>query len=476
MKILVIGTGYVGLVTGACFAEMGHHVTCLDINLEKIESLRKGVIPIFEPGLEEIVKRNVKARRLHFTTNYKEAVEQSLVCFITVPTPMGIDGAADLSYVKEAVETIALHMNEYRIIVNKSTVPVGTAQFVTETMENILDKRQVSIPYDVVSNPEFLKEGDAINDFMKPDRIILGVDNSNVASTMKELYEPFNLNHDRLIVMDVVSAEMTKYAANAMLATRISFMNELAGLCELMGADITKVRKGIGSDSRIGYSFLYAGAGFGGSCFPKDLKALQATAERLNYPLSILNAVENVNVKQKKVLGKKICDYFSTRGGVAQKTIAVWGLSFKPGTDDMREAPSIVLIEHLAREGAHLRLFDPVAMEKAKEIAIFQELGSQMTWCTDELDAAKGANAIVLMTEWKQFRFTDFAPVLKEMQGRAFFDGRNQYHPQEMAAKGFDYISIGQPTARVKKDSRDALEKLQKAVEKLNKVPEYDIV
>jgi UDPglucose 6-dehydrogenase len=469
MRILVIGTGYVGLVTGACFAEMGHHVTCLDIDLEKIEKLNQGIIPIFEPGLEEIVKRNVKAHRLHFTNDYKEAVTKSLVCFITVPTPMGANGAADLSYVKNAVESIALEMNEYRVIVNKSTVPVGTAKFVRETMQAAIKKRKVAIEFDVVSNPEFLKEGDAINDFMKPDRIILGVDNVAVGTIMKELYAPFNINHDRIIHMDVVSAEMTKYAANAMLATRISFMNELAGLCELMGADITQVRKGIGSDSRIGYSFLYAGAGFGGSCFPKDLKALQATAKRLGYPMSILNAVEEVNENQKRVLGEKICEYFSTRNGLSNKTIAIWGLAFKPGTDDMREAPSLVLIERLAKEGAHLRLFDPVAMEKAKELPIFQNLRGQMTWCTDEDDAAKGAHAIALITEWKQFRFVDFDPILKRMKGNAFFDGRNQYHPVEMAAKGFDYISIGQPVISSGSGFCPRLENLRSVHEKLNK-------
>lgn len=468
MRILVIGTGYVGLVTGACFAEMGHHVTCLDIDLDKIEKLNQGIIPIFEPGLEEIVKRNVKAHRLRFTDDYKQAVSESLVCFITVPTPMGAHGEADLSYVKNAVESIAQEMNDYRVIVNKSTVPVGTASFVAEVMQETLHRRNAAIEFDVVSNPEFLKEGDAVNDFMKPDRIILGVDNVRVGIIMKELYAPFNLNHDRIIQMDVVSAEMTKYAANAMLATRISFMNELSGLCELMGADITQVRKGIGSDSRIGYSFLYAGAGFGGSCFPKDLKALQSTAKGLNYPMTILNAVEEVNEHQKKVLGNKICEYFSARNGLAGKTIAIWGLAFKPGTDDMREAPSLVLIEHLAKEGAHLRLFDPVAAEKAKELPLLQNLHDKITWCADEEDAAKGADAIALITEWKQFRFVDFQPILKQMKGRAFFDGRNQYHRHEMAVKGFDYISIGQPAVLSCPDASDKLESLKSIHEKLN--------
>lgn len=444
MRILVIGSGYVGLVTGACFAEMGHHVICLDIDHHKIEALKQGCIPIFEPGLEEIIRRNIKAQRLHFTTSFAEAVSKSLVCFITVSTPTGENGSADLSFVKAAVESIAEQMSDYLIIVNKSTVPVGTAKFVKSILQEALAKRGADIEFDVVSNPEFLKEGDAINDFMKPDRIVLGVDSVEVGAIMKELYEPFNLNHERIIFMDVASAEMTKYAANAMLATRISFMNELAGLCELTGADIAKVRKGIGSDSRIGYSFLYAGAGFGGSCFPKDIKALQATAAQRNYRLSILEAVQEVNENQKKVLGSKISAYFSSKGGLSNKTIAIWGLSFKPGTDDMREAPSLILIEHLLNEGAHLKLFDPVAMEKAEALPLLKQWKHRISWCCDEKEAAANANAIVLITEWKQFRFVDFDPILKVMNGNAFFDGRNQYHPLEMSSKGFDYISIGQ--------------------------------
>lgn len=444
MKILIVGTGYVGLVTGACFAEMGHHVICLDIDQNKIEALNNGHIPIFEPGLEELVKRNVHAGRLTFTTDYAYGVQSSLVCFIAVSTPAGDDGSADLTYVKDAAKKIAHHMDDYRIIVNKSTVPVGTAAQVRQIITEELHQRQFDIEFDVVSNPEFLKEGDAINDFMKPDRIVIGVNNVRVATIMREMYSSFNLNHERILVMDTLSAEMTKYAANAMLATRISFMNELAGLCELVGADINNVRRGIGSDSRIGYAFLYAGAGYGGSCFPKDIKALRSTAVSYNYDTPIINAVETVNLKQKSVVGEKMLTYFAQRGGIQGKTVAIWGLSFKPGTDDMREAPSLVLIDAMLNNGAQLRLFDPIAMEKAKQMI---PNSCQVYWAESEFDAAKGADAIVLMTEWKQFRFIDFEDVLPEMVGNAFFDGRNQYMPKEMARKGFDYLCIGQPVA-----------------------------
>ncbi len=442
MKILVVGTGYVGLVTGACFAEMGHHVICLDIDHEKIHQLRAGKVPIFEPGLEEIVTRNVQAGRLFFTTDYAEGVSSALVCFIAVSTPASEDGSADMSYVKQCAEQIAMKMNGYKIIVNKSTVPVGTVQVVTQTINETLLKRGVQYEFDVISNPEFLKEGDAINDFMKPDRIVIGVENARGGALMQELYAPFNLSHDRILIMDPLSAEMTKYAANAMLASRISFMNEMAGICEKVGADITKVRKGIGSDKRIGYSFLYAGAGYGGSCFPKDIKALCAMAEKHAYDTPLLDAIEAVNATQKELIGNKILHYFSEK--VSGKVIAIWGLSFKPGTDDMREAPSLVLIRFLLESGAYVRLFDPVAMPKAKKM--FKK-SPQICWCQDEFEAAQGADAIALMTEWKQFRFVDFEKILPTMRGQAFFDGRNQYHPEEMAAKGFDYISIGQPVA-----------------------------
>lgn len=444
MKILVVGTGYVGLVTGACFAEMGHSVICLDIDHEKIEKLKSGYIPIYEPGLEEIVKRNMQEGRLSFTTDYAVGVRHALFCFLAVPTPSHADGSADLSYLKQSALQIAEQMEGYKIIVNKSTVPVGSAQLVKATLQEALRACNKQIEFDVVSNPEFLKEGDAVNDFMKPDRIVIGVDNPRVAALMEELYTPFNLNRDRLILMDLLSAEMTKYAANAMLAARISFMNELAGICERVGADISKVRKGIGSDQRIGHAFLYAGAGYGGSCFPKDVRALRATAREVDYQTPLLDSVDEVNEWQKELLGKKISAYFEKRGGIEGKTIAIWGLSFKPGTDDMREAPSLVLIRRLLEKGAYVRLYDPVAMERAKKVI---KPSPQITWCKSEFEASHGADAIALLTEWKQFRFVDFEKVLVSVKGRAFFDGRNQYAPNEMANRGFDYFSIGQPAA-----------------------------
>lgn len=445
MRIVVVGSGYVGLVTGACFAEMGHHVTCLDIDAEKIKKLQDGIIPIYEPGLEEIVKRNTKAKRLEFTTNYAEAVKEALVCFLAVPTPHGEDDSCDLRYVLKAASQIAEVMNGYKVIVNKSTVPVRTAEKVKNTINETLEKRGISIAFDVVSNPEFLKEGDAINDFMKPDRIILGVENAQAEMIMRELYSPFNLNHDRILVMDLLSSEMTKYAANAMLATRISFVNELAGLCEIVGADITKIRKGIGLDKRIGTDFLYAGIGYGGSCFPKDIKALQKTGIEHDYHMPLVQAVNSVNERQKRILSKKIFDYFQNKGGIQGKTIAIWGLSFKPGTDDLREAPALLLIEELVKHAVTLRLFDPIAMDKAKIHPDLVRYTDQIIFCNDETEAALSADAIALVTEWKQFRFVDFAPILAKMKGNAFFDGRNQYHRDEMALKGFNYISIGQP-------------------------------
>jgi UDPglucose 6-dehydrogenase len=441
MHILMVGTGYVGLVTGACFAEMGHTVTCLDIDPKKIEALQKGGIPIFEPGLEELVKRGVQQKRLFFTTDYKAAVTSSQVCFIAVPTPSRPDGGCDTSYVKAAAASIGAHMNEYKIIVNKSTVPVGTASLVKETIEIELKKRGLSCPFDVVSNPEFLKEGAAVQDCLKPDRIIIGSNTEKATEIMKEIYSAFTLSHDRILIMDILSAEMTKYAANAMLATRISFMNEIAEICKRVGANVNEVRKGIGSDSRIGYSFLYPGIGYGGSCFPKDIRALISKARELGLQPSLLESVDAVNNRQKKWLGDQMIRYFSMRGGVKGKTIAVWGLSFKPDTDDMREAPSLSFIEQLLREGASLRLFDPVAIPNAKKYL----QNPNITWCTDEIHAAEGADAIALMTEWKQFRLVDFKPISKRMRGRAFFDGRNQYKSLDMRKKGFDYICVGAP-------------------------------
>jgi UDPglucose 6-dehydrogenase len=431
MNLLVIGSGYVGLVTGACLADMGHHVICLDIDAEKITALQKGTVPIYEPGLEELIQRNIAAGRLKFTTDYKSSVQNSKVCFIAVPTPSKEDGSCDLSYVLQAVRSIAESMTEPMIIVTKSTVPVGTSKKIRETVE-----AYTKVPFDVVSNPEFLKEGAAVADCMKPDRIILGVESSHAAQVMKEIYSAFTINHDRILVMDNASAEMTKYVANAMLAARISFMNEMAGLCEKLGANIQQVRIGIGSDQRIGYHFLYAGAGYGGSCFPKDIRALQAMARNSGYDALLLQAIDTINERQKKVLIKKMKAHF---GSMSNKTIAVWGLSFKPDTDDLREAPALKLIEELLAQGAYLRLYDPVAMSKAQKILHHPNI----IWCRDEYHAAEGSHAIALVTEWKQFRFVDLDTIGQSMQGKAFFDGRNQYKKDEMKAKGFHYFGIG---------------------------------
>lgn len=442
MQILMVGTGYVGLVTGSCFAEMGHTVICLDINKEKIEKLQQGIIPIFEPGLEEIVIRNIRQKRLQFTTDYASSVASATVCFIAVPTPSNEDGSCDTRYVEAAAREIGRHMTEYRVIVNKSTVPVGTAAMVSSVIKEELALRGVAIPFDVVSNPEFLKEGAAVQDCLKPDRIIIGSDQPKPAEILKELYSAFTLSHDKILCMDTLSAEMTKYAANAMLATRISFMNEIADICKKVGANVNEVRKGIGSDTRIGYSFLYPGVGYGGSCFPKDIRALISIAKKAGAMPALLEAADQVNNEQKKVLGQKMLTYFASRGGVKGKTVAVWGLSFKPDTDDMREAPSLTLIKDLAKQGASLRLFDPVAMPNAKKLLSGVE---NLVWCEDESDAARGADAIALITEWKQFRLVDFKPIRNQMKGIAFFDGRNQYKPLDMKNKGFDYIAIGVP-------------------------------
>ena len=442
MHLTIIGTGYVGLITGACFAEMGHTVMCLDIDHEKIENLKKGVIPIYEPGLEEMVKRNMNGRRLYFSTDYSEAISFGKVCFIAVPTPSRDDGSCETKYVDAAARQIGLFLKDELIIVNKSTVPVGTAARVRQVIQNELSKRKCTFSFDVASNPEFLKEGAAIQDCLKPDRIVIGADNPKTADTLREIYSPFIINHDKMLLMDIPSAEMTKYASNAMLATRISFMNEIAEICKSVGANINEVRKGIGSDSRIGYSFLYAGVGYGGSCFPKDIRALIAKAKEAGCEAKLLEAVDDVNLRQKKVLSEKIYHYFAPRGGIKNKTIAVWGLSFKPDTDDMREAPSLVFIEDLLAQGALLRLYDPISMPNARNLLKGKP---NLVWCSDEFDAVKGADAVALLTEWKQFRLVDFNPVRKNMKGIAFFDGRNQYKPLEMKLKGFDYISIGVP-------------------------------
>lgn len=442
MQITIIGTGYVGLVTGACFAEMGHTVICLDIDIAKIERLKKGEIPIYEPGLEELVKRNALSHRLLFTTDYKKAVAFGKACFIAVPTPSMDDGSCNTSYVESVAKHIGETMQERLVVVNKSTVPVGTASLVRSIISLELEKRGVQIPFDVVSNPEFLKEGAAVQDCLKPDRIIIGADSTTAAELLREIYAPFTISHDKILTMDTLSAEMTKYAANAMLATRISFMNEIAEICKQVGANVNEVRKGIGSDTRIGYSFLYPGIGYGGSCFPKDIRALIAKAREVGITARLLEAVDEVNIRQKKLLGQKMKRYFSRLGGLKNKTIAIWGLSFKPDTDDLREAPSLIFIDELLREGAKVRLFDPVAMPNARKI--FKQ-HPNISWCEDEFDAAKGADAVALLTEWKQFRLVNFLTIRRQMKGIAFFDGRNQYKPLEMKHKGFDYISIGVP-------------------------------
>jgi UDPglucose 6-dehydrogenase len=446
MKILMVGTGYVGLVTAACFSEMGHHVICLDIDEQKITYLKNGIMPLFEPGLKELVDRNVEAGRLSFTSEYSDGVEQSDVCFLALPTPSCEDGSCDLSHVFSAASQIAQQMNSYKIIVNKSTVPIGSSYQIKELISSILKDRNEEITFDIVSNPEFLKEGCAINDCMKPDRIVLGIENAQSAKIMREIYSSFTIKHDRILFMDLISAEMTKYAANAMLALRISFMNELANLCEKTGADIKQVRIGIGSDQRIGYQFLYAGAGYGGSCFPKDIRALCSIAKQHDVSLSILEAVDQVNEQQKTLLAKKMHSFFSTQGGIKEKTIAIWGLAFKPDTDDIREAPSLILIRELLNHGAFIRAYDPVAIAKARHI-----LGdhSRLQFCKDEYDAADQADAIALITEWKQFRFVDFLKILPHLKQKVLFDGRNQYQLSEMKTLGFEYFGIGIPSSKI---------------------------
>lgn len=445
MQILMIGTGYVGLVTGACFAEMGHQVICLDIDEGKIERLKQGKIPIFEPGLEEIVIRNQKAGRLKFSTDYAYGVQNCTACFIAVPTPSSEDGSCNTSYVETAARQIAEQMTDYRLIVNKSTVPVKMGDIVTEIVEKTLKERGVSCEFDVVSNPEFLKEGSAVADCMKPDRVIIGTESDRAFQLMKQIYSAFMFNHDRIIQMTRLSAELTKYAANAMLATRISFMNELSEICGKVGANINDIRKGIGSDHRIGQHFLYAGIGYGGSCFPKDILALIDTAKQAGVDPLLLKSVDERNNRQKKLMNEKIRDYFSLKGGLKGKTVGIWGLSFKPDTDDIRDAPSINLVKYLEKEGAHLRLFDPVAMENAKKV--FEGL-KNITWCEDEIQAAQGADAVALLTEWKQFRLLDFKAVINKMQGNAFFDGRNQYRQKDMQDFGFEYAGIGIPQSK----------------------------
>ena len=437
MKIAIVGTGYVGLVTGTCFAEIGVNVICVDTNSEKIESLKKGVIPIYENGLEEMVSRNVKAGRLQFTTSLESCLNEVEVVFSAVGTPPDEDGSADLSYVLEVARTIGRNMQKYVLVVTKSTVPVGTARKVRATIQEELDKRGMNIDFDVASNPEFLKEGNAINDFMSPDRVVVGVESERAKKIMSKLYKPFLLNNFRVIFMDIPSAEMTKYAANSMLATRISFMNDIANLCELVGADVNMVRSGIGSDTRIGRKFLYPGIGYGGSCFPKDVKALIKTAELSGYKMRVLHAVEEVNEKQKSIVFDKLNAAFN--GNLKGKTVAVWGLAFKPETDDMREAPALVVIEKLLEAGATVKAFDPVAMAECK-----RRIGDTVTYCKDMYEAVIDADAVALLTEWKQFRMPSWAIIHKAMNNYIVVDGRNIYDSEELQELGFIYSRIGQ--------------------------------
>ncbi len=436
MKITVVGTGYVGLVTGACLSEVGIDVSCIDIDKKKIDNLNQGIIPIWEPGLEPMVKRNFEANRLHFSTDLSSAIDGVDVIFGAVGTPPDEDGSADLQYVLNVAREVGRKMNDYLVMVTKSTVPVGTAEKVRQAIQEELDRRGVKIPFDVASNPEFLKEGDAVNDFLKPDRIVVGVESNRARDIMARLYKPFTLNGHPVIFMDVPSAEMTKYAANSMLATKISFMNDIANLCEIMGADVNMVRKGIGSDSRIGSKFIYPGIGYGGSCFPKDVKALIKTAEENGYSLRILKAVEEVNESQKSRLFYKAMQYFGS--DLKGKTIALWGLSFKPKTDDMREAPALVLIDKLIAEGAKVKAYDPVAMEESK-----RRIGDKVEYTEDMYGALVDADALMLVTEWPEFRMPNFDVVKKLLNTAVIFDGRNLYERDFVEDKGFDYFNIG---------------------------------
>jgi UDPglucose 6-dehydrogenase len=436
MKIIVVGTGYVGLVTGTCFAEVGIDVICVDIDTNKIENLKKGILPIFEPGLETLVQKNVSKGRLQFSTSLEDSIAGADVAFIAVGTPPGENGSADLQYVIEVAKQIGKHMNSYGVIVTKSTVPVGTALKVQDAIQEELNSRNISIPFDVASNPEFLKEGAAIDDFLKPDRIVVGVSSKEAEGVMRKLYKPFLLNGHPIIFMDVPSAEMTKYTANSMLATKISFMNEIANLCEIMGADVNMVRKGIGSDARIGNKFIYPGIGYGGSCFPKDVKALIKTAAENGYAMKILQAVEEVNEFQKTVLFTKLMNRF--QGKIEGKTIAMWGLSFKPNTDDMREAPSLTLIKSIIEAGGIVQAYDPVAINEAKHM-----LGDIIKYCTNEYEALENADALLIVTEWIDFRSPDFNKIKATLKKPIIFDGRNIFDTKEMNDLGFEHYGIG---------------------------------
>lgn len=437
MKIAIVGTGYVGLVSGTCFAEMGADVTCVDVSETKINQLKEGIIPIYEPGLEEMVKRNVSSNNLHFSTNLKDCLDDVEVVFSAVGTPPDEDGSADLSYVLEVARTVGRYMNHYLVLVTKSTVPVGTAKKVKAAIREELDKRGVQIDFDVASNPEFLKEGTAIKDFMSPDRVVIGVESEKAMKTLERLYHPFLLNSYRIIFMDIPSAEMTKYAANAMLATRISFMNDISNLCDLVGANVNSVRKGIGADVRIGNKFLYSGCGYGGSCFPKDVKALLKTGEEYGYEMSVIKGVEKVNERQKHILFKKLKKHLSEN--LSGKKIALWGLAFKPETDDMREAPALVLIQELLQAGCQVRVYDPVAMAECK-----RRIGDVVYYANDQYDALDGVDALMLVTEWKTFRLPTWTVVKKIMQTPIILDGRNIYNREELESAGFVYEGIGQ--------------------------------
>ena len=435
MKIAIVGTGYVGLVSGACFAEMGLDITCVDIDAEKIEGLNAGVIPIYEPGLEELVRRNVEAGRLHFTTDLTECLPHVEVVFSAVGTPPDEDGSADLKYVLDVARTFGRHIRKYTVLVTKSTVPVGTAQKVRAVIEEELEKRGCKVPFDVASNPEFLKEGAAIKDFMSPDRVVVGIESDRAKKVMERLYRPFQMNNYRLYFMDIPSAEMTKYAANAMLATRISFMNDIANLCDLVGANVDMVRKGIGADTRIGSKFLYPGCGYGGSCFPKDVKALARTAREYGYTMGVIEAVEAVNERQKEIVVKKLQDKLGTLRG---KTIALWGLAFKPETDDMREAPALVVIEKLLEAGASVKVYDPVAMDECR-----RRIGDRVVYCKDMYDVVIDADALAVLTEWKEFRIPSWSVIKRVMKQSVLVDGRNIYSKDEVIAEGFEYAAIG---------------------------------
>lgn len=436
MKIAIIGTGYVGLVSGTCFSEMGVNVTCIDTQKEKIDKLKNGIIPIYEPGLEDMVHRNLKAGRLKFSTNIIDCLEDVEVIFSAVGTPPDEDGSADLHYVLDVAKTIGQHMNKYILVVTKSTVPVGTAQKVRKTIQEELDKRSSQIEFDVASNPEFLKEGSAINDFMKPDRVVVGIDTNKAKQIMERLYKPFMMNNYRLIFTDIPSAEMIKYAANSMLATRISFMNDIANLCEIVGANVEFVRKGVGSDNRIGSRFLFAGCGYGGSCFPKDVKALLHTGKENGYTMRVIEAVEQVNESQKSIVFNKLEKIFNK--DLNGKIVTIWGLSFKPGTDDMREAPSLVVIDKLIRAGVKVKVYDPVAIDECK-----RRIGCVVEYSKDMYDAVIDADALLVLTEWKQFSFPSWKSIKRLMRGNLVVDGRNLYNRSELEEYYFFYVRIG---------------------------------